>query len=105
MLKKVQLPKSNITKEEMKALKELKKDDTRMTLTTDKGVAVVVIGKEYYVKKAEDLLNQSTYKLIPADPTSRQKTKHINLLKNIKTEGGINEETYERMYPTGAGSP
>ena len=27
------------------------------------------------------------------------------MLKNIKAEGGINEETYKRMYPTGAGSP
>ena len=29
----------------------------------------------------------------------------IKLLKNIKAEGGINEETYKRMYATGAGSP
>ena len=63
------------------------------------------MNKEDYIKKAEDLLNQPTYKLIPADPTTRQKTKLINLLKNIKAEGGINEETYKRMYPTGAGSP
>ena len=27
------------------------------------------------------------------------------MLINIKAEGGINEETYKRMYPTGAGSP
>ena len=29
----------------------------------------------------------------------------INILRNIKTEGGLNEETYRRLYPTGAGSP
>ena len=58
--------------------------------------------KEDYIKKPEDLLNQPTYKLIPADPTTRQKTKLINLLKNIKAEGDINDETYKRMYPTGA---
>ena len=68
-------------------------------------VALVVMNKEDYIKMAEDLLNQPTYKLIPADSTNRQKTKLINLLKNIKAEGGINEETYKRMYPTGAGSP
>ena len=102
---KVQLPKTKIKKEEMKAMKELKEDNTRMVLTTDKGVVLVVIDKKDYIKKAEYLLNQPTYKLIPADPTIRQKTKLINLLKNIKAEGSINEETYKRMYPTGAGSP
>ena len=29
----------------------------------------------------------------------------INLLKSIKTEGGMNENLYRRLYPTGAGSP
>ena len=66
---------------------------------------MVVLNKEEYIKKAEHLLNQPTYKKIPEDPTSKQKTRLIKLLKNIKAEGGINEDTYKRMYPTGAGSP
>ena len=105
VLKKVQLPRSNINKEEMQAMKELKKDDTKVILTADKGVALVMMDKEDYIKKAEDLLNQPTYKLIPADHTTRQKTKLINLLKNIEAERCINEETYKKMYPTWTGSP
>ena len=58
--------------------------------------------KEEYIKKAEELLNQETYKVIPADSTTKQKNNFISLLKNIKAEGEINEETYKRMYPTGA---
>ena len=73
-----------------------------MISTAYKGVALVVIDKADYIKMAEDLLNKPTYKKISEDPTSRQKTKLINLLKNIKAEGGINEETYKRMYPTEA---
>ena len=61
--------------------------------------------KKEYIQKAEDLLNKPTYKLIPADPNTRQKIKLINLLKNIKVEGGINEETNKKMYPTGSGFP
>ena len=53
--------------------------------------------KEDSIKKAEDLLNQPTYKLIPADPATRQKNKLINLLKNIKAEGGISEETQKNI--------
>ena len=59
----------------------------------------------HIIRKAEHLLNQQTYRKIPEDPTSKQKARLIKLLKTIKAEGGISEETYKRMYPTGAGSP
>ena len=44
----------NITREENKALKELKKDKSRIILTADKGVALVIMDKADYNKKAED---------------------------------------------------
>ena len=62
----------------------------------------MVIDKEEYIRKAEELLRQPTYKTIPTDPTSKYKNKLITLLKNIKTEGGMDEVTYRRLYPTGA---
>ena len=63
-----------------------------------------VLNTEDYIKKAEDLLSQKTYRVLTADPTIRLKTKMINLLKTIKSRGGISEELYKRLYPTGAGS-
>ena len=102
---KTQRPPSNITKEEYKTLNELKKDNSRIILTTDKGVVLVVMDKADYSKKAEQLLNKPTYKKIPEYPTSRQKNKLISILKNIKAEGGLSEEAYRRMYPTGTVSP
>ena len=96
---------ANISKEEFRALRELKMDNNRLILTADKGVALVVIDKAEYIKKAEELLKEKTYKKITEDPTVKQKNKLINILRNIKTEGGLNEETYRRLYPTGAGSP
>ena len=96
---------SNISKEEFRALRELKMDNNRLIWTADKGVALVVIDKADYIKKAEELLKEETYRKIPEDPTVKQKNKLINILRNIKTEGGLNEESYRRLYPTGAGSP
>ena len=96
---------ANVSKEELKALKELKLDNNRLILTADKGVALVVIDKEEYIKKAEDLLKENTYKKIAEDPTPKQKNKLISILRNIKAEGGLKEEVYTRLYPTGAGSP
>ena len=71
----------------------------------DKGVSMVVMDRDDYNSKAEDLLHQQTYRLIPSDPTNKLKNRLITLLKKIKTEGGLNEATYKRLYPTGAGSP
>ena len=96
---------SNISREKTKALKELKMDKSRIVWTADKWVALVIMNKANYIKKSEELLNTTTYKKVPEDPTSRQKSKLINILKNIKAEGGLNEEAYKRMYPTGAVSP
>ena len=104
-IKKMQPPKYNLTKEEHKALEEFKKDKTRMILTTDKGVSIVVLDKEEYTRKADELLSQSSYKNIPTDQTNKYKNKLITLLKTIKTEGGMDEATYRRLYPTGASPP
>ena len=95
----------NITREEWKAVKELKEDKSRMVLTADKGVALVVMDTADYKKKSKDLLQQPTYQPIPTDPTSKYKNKLINMLKSIKAEGGISEAVYKKLYPTGAGSP
>ena len=95
-------PKSNISKEEARAMKELKKDQDRMVLTADKGVSMVVMDREDYEKKSEELLSQSTYRVLPSDPTTKQKNKLIAILKTIKSEGGINDNIYKRLYPTGA---
>ena len=105
ILKKIQTPKYNITREERKVIDELRRDKTRMILTADKGVSMVVMDRDDYNQKAEALLKQPGYRPIPNDPTNKYKTKLIALLKSVKTEGGINESTYKRLYPTGAGSP
>ena len=83
----------------------MKKDDTRVILTADKGVCLVVLDKEEYIKKAEELLQEKTYKIIPTDPTNGQKNKLIQILKKIKEGGGMSETTYKKVYPTGAGIP
>ena len=45
-------PRPNITREEQRALMELKKDDTKVILTADKGVSLVVLDKDEYIRKA-----------------------------------------------------
>ena len=105
VLKKVHPPRPNISRDERKAIEQLRKDKTRVILMVDKGVSMVVMDRDDYNSKAEELLHQQTYRPIPSDPTNKLKNRLITLLKKIKTEGGLNEATYKRLYPTGAGSP
>ena len=63
---------------------------------------MVVMDREEYIQKSEELLNQPNYKIIQTDPTTKFKNKLISILKSIKSEGGIDENTYKRLYPTGA---
>ena len=58
IIKKTLPSKPNITKEDHQALRQLKKDENRMILTADKGVSLVVLDKEDYIQKAEELLQQ-----------------------------------------------
>ena len=105
LLKKNHKIKPNIPKDEYQVLKEMKKDNTRMVLTADKGVSMVVVDREDYIQKSEELLHQQNYKILQSDPTNKYKNKLISLLKSIKADGGMDDNTYRRLYPTGAVPP
>ena len=85
LLRRVKPPKSNISREEMKALKELREDQDRMVLTADKGVALVVMDRKEYQEKIEGLLATLAYRAITTDPTNKLTgTAHPEAEKNKK---------------------
>ena len=51
--------KPNIFKEEFKALRELRRDESWVLLTADKGVAMFIFNKQDYINKVENLLEQT----------------------------------------------
>ena len=91
LLRRAQTSRANSSKEERKTLTELKKDKDRMPLTAEKEVAMVVLNKEEYIQKVENLLAQSTYKTIERHPTNKIKAKLILILKRTKRETGMEE--------------
>ena len=105
LLRKDHKVRPNISREEHQALREMKRDNTRMVLTADKGVLLVVLDRDEYTAKSEELLHQPNYKILKTDPTTKHKNKLISLLKSIKAEGGIDDNIYRRLYPTGAVPP
>ena len=61
--------------------------------------------RQDYINKSNNLLNQSTYRAIPWDPTNTIKNKLINILKRVKNQKGLDSVTYKSMYPTGCLPP
>ena len=98
-------PKPNLTQVQSIDLRELKKDRDHIVLTADKGVAMVIMDRQDYISKANTLLNQNTYRSIPWDPTTTIKNKLINILKMVKSQTGLSNQTYKSMYPTGCVPP
>ena len=62
---------------------------------------MVIMDRQDYINKSNKLLNQSTYKAIPWDPTNTIKNKLINILKRVKSQTGLNNVMYKSKYPTG----
>ena len=63
-------------------------------------MAMVDMEKEDYLNKEQELLADTyTYKPIPKDPPSRLKNKLAQIIGNIKTNGGLSDFNYKRLYP------
>ena len=105
LLRKGKTPKPNLNKQERIGLTQLKKDQDRVILTADKGVALVVLDKEDYINKAQELLSQPTYKEISKYPTNKRKAQLITKLRRIKKDSNLDKGMYKAMYPTGCVLP
>ena len=100
LVRKAKAPKLNLTREERRGLAQLKRNKDEVVLTVDKGVAMVVMDKQDYTNKAEELLVQPAYRTVPKDPTNKIKAQLFTKLRRIKRENNLDESTYEAMYPT-----
>ena len=80
VLRSSHLPKPNLTKAQNLAIRELKRDRGRIVLTADKGVAMVVMDRQDYINKANQLLNQVHIKLsLRTPPTPLKINSSISL--------------------------
>ena len=49
-------------------------------------MAMVIMDRQDYITKANNLLSQNTYSSIPWDPTNTIKNKLINILKRVTSQ-------------------
>ena len=89
----------NTTTAERKALRQLKKDTTRVVMKADKGNCFVVTDRTDYDEKMESLLSdKDTYEEIPRSPFRRiEREFNTNLLK-LKKQQKLDDTTYRKLY-------
>ena len=68
------LPKDNLTKDQRRAVKELRWMDDTVILPADKGNGTILMTKEDYNTKTKGLLETDTYRRLGKDPTPLRRT-------------------------------
>jgi hypothetical protein len=105
-LKSAKPPEQNVTKEERKAIKDLKKVEDIIILPADKGKSTVVLDKDKYEAQVTTMLgDKKTYEQLPDDPTPKYKRKLVAILSGLKKEGKISDRKYKELYPTAENVP
>ena len=66
---------------------------------------MVVMNRKDYINKSNNLLAPLAYKPIPRDPTNKIKAKLITMLRKVKNQIGLDNNTHNAMYPTGCSLP
>ena len=75
-------------------------------LAVDKGRVIVVMKKEDYLEKCNNLLkDEKTYLKLKRDPTSKYRDKFVDVLQDLKETGVIDKDLYKKLYPTTDQSP
>lgn len=106
ILRHAKPPASNLSKEEYRALNNLKKDDSIIIGPADKGNCVVIMNRTDYVEKVTSLLSEeNTYKKLMRDPTKATERKMNQLLLKLKKDGKFDESLYFRLRSTDGSAP
>ena len=83
---------NNLSRNEKRALNDLKNRTDIVICNADKGGAVVISDVSDYVKEAErQLLDQSFYKKVPENPTSVHAALVNNAIDQLKTRNALNQ--------------
>ena len=105
ILRRAKPPKDNLSKEQRKALKELRSLENEVILPADKGKATVMMNREDYDTKMRGMLSTATYKQLKKDPTATQEGRLSRKLKELEKKGGIPGGLYHRLRPSGSQPP
>ena len=105
ILRRAKVPRSNLTKEQRTALKELRGLEDEVILPADKGNVTVMMRRCDYDGKMEEMLGTGTYGKLRGDPTATQENRLSRKLKGLEKNGEITNALYNKLRPTGSQPP
>ena len=101
--------KSNLSKQELKALHNLSKQKHLVIQNADKRNTVVITEKNAYINKMKEIVSDKTkFEQINIEEDKqvnfllKSEKKVIDLMKRLENEGIISEKEYELIYPRGS---
>jgi hypothetical protein len=98
-------PNALYTQEELNILKDLGNDSSIVIMKPDKENGVVILSKDGYNKKMDEILSDtSKFELLNDDAiklTLKRESQFKTLLRKLKADNCINERTYKELYPIG----
>ena len=96
----------NISTEERKALRNLKKDPTRIVTKADKGNSLVVMDRSDYDSKMTNLLQgKTTYTVVRKAPFKKVERELNAMLLDLKNQEKLPEKTYRKLHSSDAIPP
>ena len=98
-------PNALYSQKELNTLKDLYNDNSIVIMKPDKGNGVVILNKDEYHKKMDEILADSSKFEILDDDAVKLTLKRENqvkaFLKKLKSDNCVTEKTYNELYPTG----
>ena len=95
--------KSNLNNAQTAAITRLRKyvsDNSIIITDADKGNKTVVLDKQDYLNKMNDILQDDTiYEENKQDITNKIADELVKILKNLKKDNYIDNQTYKKLYP------
>ena len=85
----------NLTRDERKALRDLRSDSRIVIKPADKGSAVVIQDRETYIVEGQRQLNTNAYKKTSSDPT----IKHAKKVTSVVNKTKVDDKTKEFLSP------
>ena len=92
--------KSNITKEEREALKNIKKDSARSYRIQDKGSRFVILDNDDYIEKIDYQLRRSSFSKLIDDLSDDFETNVIMWIEKWKLNGVLNDSWSRSIKPS-----
>lgn len=106
LLMKARAPPTNLTPEERRALKELRRSNDLMILPADKGRATVLLDRTNYEKKLQDMLDDtSTYRKLTNDPTPSLERRMNSILLKLHKDDQLPTQLYRRLHSSASHCP